>query len=112
MEPPESTARRLWTLFNTGWFVESLWSQTLIIHTVRTPKIPFIQSMASLPVLLVTSAGIIAGTLIPFTPLGTMMGMHPLPATYFPWLVGMVILYMALAMLLKKNYVKRFGGLL
>ena len=100
------------TLFNTGWFVESLWSQTLIIHTIRTPKIPFIQSLASLPVLLVTTAGIITGTIIPFTPIGTMMGMHALPATYFPWLIGMIILYMALAMLLKKNYIKRYGELL
>ncbi len=100
------------TLFNTGWFVESLWSQTLVIHTIRTPKIPFIQSLASLPVLVVTSLGIITGTVIPFTPLGAMMGMRPLPAAYFPWLVGMIVLYMALAMLLKKNYIKRFGELL
>ena len=71
------------TLFNTGWFVESLWSQTLIIHTIRTPKVPFVQSLASLPVLLVTTAGIIAGTVIPFTPVGAMMGMHPLPAFFF-----------------------------
>jgi Mg2+-importing ATPase len=99
-------------LFNTGWFVESLWSQTLIIHTIRTPKIPFIQSLASLPVLLVTTAGIITGTIIPFTPIGTMMGMHALPAVYFPWLVGMIILYMVLAMLLKKTYIKRYGELL
>ena len=74
------------SLFNTGWFVESLWSQTLIIHMLRTPKIPFIKSCASLPVLLLTTAGIATGTIIPFTSFGTMMGMHPLPLMYFPWL--------------------------
>ena len=100
------------TLFNTGWFVESLWSQTLIIHMIRTPKIPFLQSQASLPVLLVTTAGIITGTAIPFTPLGPLMGMYPLPLTYFPWLIGMVLLYMALATVLKKNYIRRYGELL
>lgn len=99
-------------LFNTGWFVESLWSQTLIIHMIRTPKIPFIQSRASLPVLLVTTIGIITGTVIPFTKLGSYMGMYPLPAIYFIWLVAMILLYMALATLLKKNYIKRFGELL
>ena len=99
-------------LFNTGWFVESLWSQTLVIHMLRTPKIPFIQSRASLPVLLLTVAGIAAGTIIPFTSFGATMGMYPLPIMYFPWLVGMILSYMALATLQKTNYAKRYGSLL
>ncbi len=99
-------------LFNTGWFVESLWSQTLVIHMIRTPKIPFIQSRASVPLLLFTTMGIAIGTIIPFTPLGAVMGMLPLPAAYFPWLIGMILLYMLLATLLKRNYVRRYGELL
>ena len=99
-------------LFNTGWFVESLWSQTIIIHMIRTPKIPFIQSRASLPVILMTTAGIIVGTVIPYTPFGAMMGMIPMPPMYFPWLVLTIFLYMALATLLKTMYARRYGALL
>ena len=99
-------------LFNAGWFVESLWSQTLVIHMIRTPKIPFLQSRASLPVLLVTTAGMVIGTLIPYTPLGALLGMYPMPAIYFLWLVGMIVLYMLLATLLKKLYARRYGSLL
>jgi Mg2+-importing ATPase len=99
-------------LFNAGWFVESLWSQTLVIHMIRTPKIPFIQSRASLPVLLTTTAGIIAGTVIPYTPFGLTMGMQPMPLIYFPWLALTLILYMALATLLKTMYTRRYGTLL
>jgi len=100
------------SLFNAGWFVESLWSQTLVIHMIRTPKIPFIQSRASLPVLLFTTAGIIVGTVIPYTGLGAVMGMYPMPFAYFPWLVGMILLYMVLATLLKTRYARRYGSLL
>jgi Mg2+-importing ATPase len=100
------------SLFNAGWFVESLWSQTLVVHMIRTPKIPFIQSRASLPVLLLTSAGIAAGTIIPYTAFGGMMGMRPMPLTYFPWLIGIIILYMVLATLIKTMYAKRYGALL
>jgi Mg2+-importing ATPase len=99
-------------LFNAGWFVESLWSQTLVIHMIRTPKIPFIQSRASLPVILLTTAGIITGTVIPYTPFGDTMGMQPMPLMYFPWLLLTICLYMALATLLKSMYTRRFGNLL
>ena len=99
-------------LFNTGWFVESLWSQTLVIHMIRTPKIPFLQSRASLPVLLSTALGITLGTCLPYTPIGTFLSMHPMPPVFFAWLVGMILLYMALATLLKTNYSRRYGHLL
>lgn len=99
-------------LFNTGWFVESLWSQTLVIHMIRTPKIPFLQSHASLPVLLSTALGITVGTCLPYTPVGTFLSMHPMPPVFFAWLIGMILLYMALATLLKQNYSRRYGHLL
>lgn len=100
------------SLFNAGWFVESLWSQTLVIHMIRTPKVPFIQSRASLPVLLLTSVSIAVGTIIPYTPFGKILGMSAMPATYFPWLIGMILCYMLLATFLKTMYKRRYGELL
>lgn len=99
-------------LFQTGWFVESMWSQTLVIHMIRTPKIPFIQSRASLPLTLLTFTGIIVLTIIPFTGFGTMLGLVPLPGMYFLYLIPCIFLYMALATSLKKAYVRYFGELL
>ncbi|MFT8888307.1 MAG: magnesium-translocating P-type ATPase [Ethanoligenens sp.] len=100
------------SLFNAGWFVESMWSQTLVIHMIRTPKVPFIQSRASLPVLLSTCAAIVAGTIVPYTPFGMVLGMSALPTAYFPWLIVMILGYMLLATLIKTMYQKRYGELL
>ncbi len=99
-------------LFQAGWFVESMWSQTLVIHMIRTPKIPFIQSHASAPVTLLTFTGIAVLTIIPFTPFGTALGFVALPALYFAYLIPCILLYMALATSLKKAYVKHYGELL
>ena len=99
-------------LFQAGWFVESMWSQTLIIHMIRTPKLPFIQSRASAPLTLLTMAGIAVLTIIPFTPLGAMLGFVALPAAYFAYLIPCILLYMVLATSLKKAYVRRYGELL
>ena len=98
--------------FQAGWFIESMWSQTLVIHMIRTPKIPFIQSRASAPVTLLTFAGIAVLTIIPFTPLGTALGLAALPAVYFAWLALTILCYMALATMLKNLYVRRYGELL
>ncbi|MEG1575969.1 MAG: hypothetical protein RR366_04160, partial [Clostridium sp.] len=70
--------------------VESLWSQTLVIHMIRSPKISFIQSRASWQLTLLTTCGITVGTIIPFTALGERLGMMPLPLVYFPCLIGMI----------------------
>ena len=99
-------------LFQAGWFVESMWSQTLVIHMIRTPKLPFIQSRASAPVMLLTMTGIAVLTMIPFSPLGPVLGLGALPAQYFLFLVPCILLYMALATSIKKAYVKRYGELL
>jgi len=99
-------------LFHTGWFVESLWSQTLVIHMIRTPKIPFIQSRASSKVALLTTLGIAAGTIFPYTWLGTQLQMTPLPALYFPYLCCIILAYMALVTVMKKVFVYRYGELL
>lgn len=99
-------------LFQTGWFVESMWSQTLVIHMIRTPKIPFVQSRASFPVTALTFMGIFVLTAIPFTPLGTAIGLTPLPAIYFAYLAGIVLAYMCLVTIVKRIFVKKYGELL
>ena len=99
-------------MFQAGWFVESMWSQMLVIHMIRTPKLPFIQSHASAPVTLLTMAGITVLTIIPFTAFGTMLGFVALPAAYFVYLTPCILLYMALATSLKKAYVRHYGELL
>ena len=99
-------------MFQAGWFVESMWSQTLVIHMIRTPKLPFIESRASLPVSLLTFAGIFILTIIPFTPIGTILGFVSLPGAYFAYLIPCIIAYMLLATSIKKAYVRHFGELL
>ncbi|GAB6168498.1 magnesium-translocating P-type ATPase [Clostridium carnis] len=99
-------------IFNAGWFVESLWSQTLVIHNLRTPKIPFLQSRASLPVIVITFIGIIIGTVIPYTEVGINLNMAPLPLIYFPYLLGIIVCYMILVNIIKKVYINRFDELL
>ena len=99
-------------LFQTGWFIESMWSQTLVIHMIRTEKMPFIQSHASLFLTLLTTLGITILTVIPFTPLGQILGLLPLPLEYFLFLIPCILLYMILATILKKLYIKRYGELL
>lgn len=107
------SARELFiSVFQAGWFVESMWSQTLVIHMIRTPKIPFVQSCASRPVLMLSASGIAALTAIPFTPLGTAIGLHALPPVYFAWLAGIILGYMTLATVMKKAYLRRYGQLL
>ena len=100
------------SIFQTGWFVESMWSQALVIHMLRTPKLPFVQSRAAAPVTLLTLAGSCAVTVIPFTPLGRALGFTALPAAYFLWLAAIVAGYMLLATAVKKSYVRRYGELL
>ncbi|QDX94226.1 magnesium-translocating P-type ATPase [Brevibacillus laterosporus] len=97
------------SLFQSGWFIEGLLSQTLIVHMIRTEKIPFIQSRASLPVLLLTSVIIIAGIYIPFSAFGASVGLQPLPLEYFPWLVGILLSYALLTHFIKKWYIRKFN---
>ena len=109
----DPAARALYvSVFQTGWFVESMWSQTLVIHTLRTPKLPFVQSRASAPVTLLTFAGIALVTAIPFTPLGSALELTALPPVYFAFLAALILGYMALVTAAKRLYVRRWGELL
>ncbi len=95
-------------LFQSGWFIEGLLSQTLIVHLIRTRKIPFIQSTAALPVLLLTGAIMAIGIAIPFTPLGAAVGLVPLPLRYFPILAATLLGYLVLTQGVKRWYIARF----
>ncbi|MGA2655471.1 MAG: magnesium-translocating P-type ATPase [Gammaproteobacteria bacterium] len=96
------------SVFQSGWFIEGLLSQTLIIHMLRTQKIPFIQSCAAKPVVFGTLLIMLIGIIIPFTPFGSHIGLQALPLAYFPWLVGTLVSYCVLTQLVKMWYIKRY----
>ncbi|KUY17392.1 magnesium-translocating P-type ATPase [Elizabethkingia miricola] len=96
------------SLFQTGWFVEGLLSQTLIVHIIRTKKIPFIQSWAAAPVVALTSLIMLIGLSIPFTPIAGYLKMQPLPLSYFPYLLGILTGYCILTQLVKQWFIKKF----
>lgn len=97
------------SLFHSGWFIEGLLSQTLVVHMLRTQKIPFIQSTAAFPVIVMTMLIMAVGIYIPFSPMGSLIGLEPLPWSYFPWLVATLLSYCVVAQLMKRIYIKRFG---
>ena len=96
-------------LFHSGWFIVGLLTQTLIVHMIRTRKIPFIQSRASLPVMITTFSIMAIGIVIPFSAFGASLGFVPLPLSYFPWLVGILLSYCLLTLLIKSWYIRRFA---
>ncbi|AFZ01751.1 magnesium-translocating P-type ATPase [Calothrix sp. PCC 6303] len=96
-------------LFQTGWFVESLMTQTLIVHVIRTAKIPFFQSWASLPMLLITATVMGVGMYLPFSPIASSLGFVPLPAVYFLWLAAILTCYCVLTQFVKTWFIKKYG---
>ncbi|KAA5410459.1 magnesium-translocating P-type ATPase [Bacteroides cellulosilyticus] len=98
------------SLFQSGWFIEGLLSQTLIVHMIRTRKIPFIQSRATWPVIGMTTLVMVIGIVIPFTSFGASIGLQALPLSYFPWLVGILLSYCVLTQLVKNWYIRKFSG--
>lgn len=96
------------SLFQSGWFIEGLLSQTLIVHMIRTRKIPFFQSTASWPVLVMTFSIMAIGICVPFSSFGASIGLTPLPWTYFPWLIGILFSYCILTQGLKVLYIRAF----
>jgi Mg2+-importing ATPase len=96
-------------LFQSGWFVKGLLSQTLIIHMIRTAKAPFIESTAAAPLLVLTLGVMAVGVAVPFSPLGAAVGLVPLPPAYFPWLAGTLLCYCLLTQVVKRWYIRKFG---
>jgi len=103
-----ANSEHMQALFQSGWFIEGLLSQTLVVHMLRTQKIPFFQSTAALPVLLMTGLIMAVGIYVPFSPLGPLVGLQALPWQYFPWLVGTLLAYCCVAQGMKKFYIRRF----
>jgi Mg2+-importing ATPase len=96
------------SLFQTAWFVESLLTQTLIVHMIRTEKIPFIQSTAATPVLLLTSFIMLIGCCVPFSEFGATVGMVHLPAGFWPFLAVTLLAYCLLTQFCKRFYIRKF----
>jgi len=97
------------SLFQSGWFVVGLLTQTLIVHMIRTQHIPFIQSRAATPVIMLTASIMAFGIYVPFSPLGAHLGLVPLPLPYFGWLAGILLSYCVLTQLVKVAYIRRFN---
>lgn len=96
-------------LFHTGWFVESLITQTLIIHVIRTDKIPFIQSRASTPLLITSLVIAVIGIALPYSPLASTLGLVPLPILYWVFLAVMMIMYVLLTQAVKTWFIRKYG---
>ena len=97
------------SLFQSGWFVVGLLTQTLIVHMIRTPKVPFVQSIAAPPLLLMTGLIMAIGVLLPMSPLAGYFKLQALPPGYWPFLVAILFGYAVLTTLLKKVYIRRYG---
>lgn len=97
------------SLFQTGWFVESLLTQTLIIHIIRTAKIPFIESRASTALMATTAIICLTGVLLPYLGVGRILGFRPLPLAYWPLLAVMLCIYGFLTHWAKMRFVRRYG---
>lgn len=96
-------------LFQTGWFVESLVTQTMIVHVIRSKKMPFFQTWASLPLTMMTLVIVTTGILITFSPYAGFFNFVKLPGTYWQFLGGMLLSYIILTQIIKTWYIKKFG---
>ena len=97
------------TLFQSGWFIEGLMTQTLVVHMIRTQRIPFLQSMPGLPLLVATALIMAAGIFIPMGPIAHYFKLQALPLSYFAMLAAILVGYMLLTQLMKNFYTRRYG---
>jgi len=96
-------------LFQAGWFVEGLATQTLIVHMIRTAKLPFVQSRAATPLLVTTVMVVICGMVLVMEPPAPLFKFAPLPLSYFAWAALIVLGYVALTQVVKRLYIQRYG---
>jgi Mg2+-importing ATPase len=97
------------TLFQSGWFVVGLLTQTLVVHMVRSPKLPFVQSRAAAPLMGMTLAIVALGLWLPNGALAGYFGLQALPAAYYGWLVAILVGYCTLVTLMKRIYIRHYG---
>jgi P-type Mg2+ transporter len=105
----QANAAERQTLFQTGWFVEGLLTQTLIVHTIRTQKIPFLQSRAAPALLFMTAAIMVTGVFMAMGSVSHYFKMEPLPLSYFAFLAAILLGYMVLTQAMKGFYARRYG---
>lgn len=99
-------------LFQSGWFVESMWSQTLVVHMLRSPHLPSPRDHAAPALCVLTVLGLALVTWLPASPIADVLGLMPLPTSFFGLLIGIVTAYIALTQLAKRRYIARHGELL
>lgn len=97
------------SLFHTGWFVESILTQTLIVHIIRTPRIPFFQSIASPFLLFTTALVMIVGAALPYSPFADYFGFVPLPRIYWLWIAGFLLCYACMTHIVKVRFHRKYG---
>jgi len=97
------------TLFQSGWFVVGLLTQTLIVHMIRSPKLPFVQTRAAWPLLIMTALIMAIGVWLPMSALAEHLKLQALPTDYFYWLTGILLAYATLTTLMKRVYIRCFG---
>lgn len=96
-------------VFQTGWFIQSMWSQTMVIYMLRSPKLPFVQSLPAFSLVVTSLFAVFAVTILPYTPLAGALKLAPLNAPYFVALLLIIIAYMALVTVVKSAYIKRYN---
>jgi P-type Mg2+ transporter len=96
-------------LFQTGWFVVGLLTQALVVHMLRTPKVPFVQSRASAPLMGMTLLVMATGLWLPVSPLASYFKLQALPPAYYAWLLGILLGYCLLTTVMKRFYIRRYG---
>ncbi|MGY4493274.1 magnesium-translocating P-type ATPase [Pseudomonas sp. TE3610] len=97
------------TLFQSGWFIVGLLTQTLVVHMIRTPKVPFLQSRAAMPLMVMTGVIMAIGIFLPMGPLAHYFKLQALPPLYFAFLPLILVAYVALTQAMKRFYIRRFG---
>ena len=96
-------------VFQTGWFIQSMWSQTMVIYMFRSPKLPFVQSLPAFSLVVTSLFAVFAVTILPYTPLAGALKLAPLNAPYFVALLLIIVAYMALVTVVKAAYIKRYN---
>lgn len=99
-------------IFQSGWFVESMWSQTLVIHMLRSPRLPSPRDHAAPALCVLTVLGLALVTWLPASPIADTLGLTTLPTSFFALLIGIVAAYIALTQLAKRRHIARHGELL
>jgi len=107
---PEALKTHYENLFHTGWFVESILTQTLIVHVIRTNRIPFLQSRASLALCITTLLVMAVAVALPYSPLADYLSLAPLPLAYWGWIAVTLVAYVGLAHLMKTWFIRKYGA--